>query len=234
MTMGDPDSVVRISRRQVLRVFPKTGAALVLGLCFERCGIESETDAWLKIDAAGNIDIVVARSEMGQGVRTALPMIVAEELEADWSKIRVLPALADRGRYGDQTTGGSLSIRTSWKRLRRVGATARTMLVSAAAGEWSVPEKECRAEVGYVIHAASGRRLGYGELAKAAARQGVPQRVRLKEASEFRLVGQPIKRLDTPAKVRGRAKFGIDVRIPNMVFAALARPPPVWRPSRWL
>jgi isoquinoline 1-oxidoreductase beta subunit len=235
MKSQEADAAVVISRRQVLSVFPQAGVAFVLGFCLDGCGMGERRghgwvepvppDTWLKIDAQGNVDVVVARSEMGQGVRTALPMVVAEELEADWSRIRVVPALADRQRYGDQTTGGSLSIRTSWKRLRRVGATARTMLVAAAAEKWSVAEQECNAEAGYVIHNGSRQRLGYGDLAEAASQREVPRSVKVKEPAEFRLLGKPLKRLDTPGKVRGEAKFGIDVRVPNMAFAALARCP---------
>ena len=235
MKAQDVDSAVLISRRQVLGVFPQAGVAFVLGFCLDGCGMGERRgrgwvepvrpDTWLKIDAHGNVDVVVARSEMGQGVRTALPMLVAEELEADWSKVRVVPALADRRRYGDQTTGGSLSIRTSWRRLRRAGATARTMLVAAAAEMWSVPEQECTAEAGYVIHNDSGRRFAYGDLAEAASQRKVPRTVKVKEPAEFRLLGKPLKRLDTAGKACGEAEFGIDVRVANMAFAVLARRP---------
>ncbi len=181
-------------------------------------------NVFLEIDGEGVITIWVSKSEMGQGVRTALPMILADELEADWSKVRLRQADADP-KYGDQGTGGSTSLSDMWKPLRKAGAQGREMLVGAAAEQWGVPAAECRAESGAVLHAASGRRLGYGALAAAAAARPVPESPALKPASEFRLIGKGKPNLDTPAKVTGRASYGLDVRLPGMRFAVIARCP---------
>ncbi len=161
---------------------------------------------------------------MGQGVRTALPMIVADELEADWSKVQVRQADADP-KYGDQGTGGSMTVSDMWKPLRKAGAQAREMLVATAAERWGVPAAECRAERGAVLHTASGRRVGYGDLATDAAKRPVPAEPRLKPQSEYKLIGTSVPNLDTPNKVTGRAMYGIDTRLPGMRFAMIARCP---------
>jgi CO/xanthine dehydrogenase Mo-binding subunit len=181
-------------------------------------------NAWLRIDGDGTVTVTVAKSEMGQGVLTALPMILAEELDADWSNIKVEQALADK-KYGDMGTGGSTSVRTSWEALRTAGATARAMLVSAAAKRWGVPESACRTENSGVIHVPTGRKLAYGELAGEAAILPVPAKVALKVPKDFRIVGKRIPRVDTPSKVNGTAQFGIDIRIPGMLYAAVAQCP---------
>ena len=162
-------------------------------------------NAWLRIDGDGTVTVTVAKSEMGQGVLTALPMILAEELDADWSNIKVEQALADK-KYGDMGTGGSTSVRTSWEALRTAGATARAMLVSAAAKRWGVPESACRTENSGVIHVPTGRKLAYGELAGEAAILPVPAKVALKVPKDFRIVGKRIPRVDTPSKVNGTAR----------------------------
>ncbi len=186
-------------------------------------------NAWLRIATDGTVTVTVAKSEMGQGVRTALPMIVAEELEADWSQLRAEPAtVAGTGSgetYGNMTTGGSSSVRGSWERLRQAGAVAREMLVSAAAQTWGVDRRACRAENGTVVHAASGRRLTYGQLAETAAKQAVPEHVPLKDPKQFRIVGQRLPRLDTPSKVNGSAQYGFDVKVPGMLIAMVERCP---------
>jgi isoquinoline 1-oxidoreductase beta subunit len=181
-------------------------------------------NAYLKITPDGRITIVVARSEMGQGVRTALPMILAEELEADWKQITIEQAGAST-LYGDQTTGGSASVRTTWDPMRKAGAAAREMLISAAALEWGVPRSTCKAENSAVVHAASNRRLTYGQLASKASAQPIPSEMALKQAKDYQIVGQPLPRLDTPSKVDGTAEFGIDFRTPGMKYAVLARCP---------
>ncbi|MBU3736713.1 MAG: xanthine dehydrogenase family protein molybdopterin-binding subunit, partial [Methylobacterium sp.] len=156
------------------------------------------------------------------------PMLIAEELEADWSKIRVetapVAAVYNHTGFGMQLTGGSTSIPSSWEQLRKVGASARVLLVRAAAQQWSVPESECRAANGQVMHAA-GRQLRYGQLADAAARLPLPDQVPLKPPKDFKLIGKPLKRLDTPAKINGSAQFGLDVTLPGMLTVLIARSP---------
>jgi isoquinoline 1-oxidoreductase beta subunit len=187
-------------------------------------------NAFLAIDPAGNVTIWLTRSEMGQGVTTSLPMLIAEELDADWSRVRVEQAIAGEQDYGGMGTAGSSSVSANWIELRRAGAVARAMLIGAAAKAWDVAERECTTEAGFVVHAASARRMGYGELAQQAASIRAPLQPKLKEPSEFRLIGKSPRRLDTAAKVSGEARYGIDVRIPGMRFAVLARCP-VWRGS---
>ncbi len=163
---------------------------------------------------------------MGQGVRTALPMILAEELEADWKQIEIEQAGAST-LFGDQTTGGSASIHTTWDPMRKAGATAREMLISAAALTWGMPRSSCVAENGRIRHSASGSSLAYGELASKAAALPIPVDVPLKQSKDYKIVGQRLARLDTPAKVKGDAIFGIDFRLPGMKFAVLSRCPTI-------
>ncbi len=219
-----------LSRRDFLTAGVAAGAGLVIGFYLPHgnsSGAARDTftpNAYLKITPDGKITIVVARSEMGQGVRTSLPMILAEELEADWKQIEIEQAGAST-LYGDQTTGGSASVRTTWDPMRKAGAAAREMLISAAALEWSVPRSGCKAENSAVVHAASNRRLTYGQLATKATAQPIPSDVPLKQAKDYQIVGKPVARLDTPSKVDGTAAFGIDFRVPGMKYAVLARCP---------
>jgi CO/xanthine dehydrogenase Mo-binding subunit len=180
-------------------------------------------NAYLRIDPAGKITIVVARTEMGQGVRTSLPMILAEELEADWKQIAIEQAGAST-LFGDQSTGGSASVRTTWDPMRKAGAQAREMLISAAAQEWKVARDTCKAEDSFVLHLKSSRKLSYGSLASQAAKLPVPDNPPLKSEG-FKIVGKRLPRLDTPSKVDGSAIYGIDFRVPDMKYAALARCP---------
>jgi isoquinoline 1-oxidoreductase beta subunit len=176
----------------------------------------------------GTVTIVCHRSEMGQGVRTGMPMIVADELEADWKRVRVMQAPGDEKRFGNQDTDGSRSTRHFFEPMRRCGAAARTMLEAAAAARWGVPVSEVEAKNHQVVHAKSGRRAGYGSLAKDAAKQAVPGReaVRLKDPSQFRYIGKgQLKLVDAPDMVSGRARYGIDTRLPGMLYAVVARPP---------
>ncbi|HYO73455.1 MAG TPA: xanthine dehydrogenase family protein molybdopterin-binding subunit [Archangium sp.] len=193
---------------------------------------EARLNTWLRIAPDGLITIYVAKSEMGQGIFTSMPMLIAEELEADWSRIRVEPAPSGvEFNYTGapfEITGGSMSVRTTWEILQRIGATARHMLVAAAAQQWGVPAESCRAEQGQVIHAATGRKAGYGELTAAAAAlpvSALPKEPKLKAPSEYKLVGKPMKRLDTPAKVSGKPLFGIDVAVPEMRYGAVRHSP---------
>lgn len=186
-------------------------------------------NAFIHIAADDSITIVVNKSEMGQGVYTSLPMLVAEELEADWSRIRVesapVAAVYNHTGFGMQLTGGSTSIPSSWEQLRRVGASARVLLIRAAAQQWGVPESECHAEMSQVIHAKSGRKSSYGALAAAAANLPLPDNVPLKQPKDFKLLGKPMKRLDTPEKINGSARFGLDVYLPGMLTVLIARSP---------
>jgi isoquinoline 1-oxidoreductase beta subunit len=221
-----------IGRREFLKLFGVAGTGLVIGIRLgagEALAAESTAagfapNAFLRIDANGSVTIWVTRSELGQGPRTALPMLVAEELEADWRRVRIEPAILDR-KYGNQGTGGSMSVRESWIPLRKAGAAAREMLIAAAAAAWAVPPSACHARAGEVIHAKSGRRLAYGALVKRAARLPVPADPPLKEPKDFRILGTPVARLDTPSKVDGSARFGLDMKVPGMLFAAVARSP---------
>jgi isoquinoline 1-oxidoreductase subunit beta len=216
-----------LSRREFVAAGVAAGAGLVIGFYLPHGNSSGSTfapNAYLKITPDGKITIVVARSEMGQGVRTSLPMILAEELEADWKQITIAQAGAST-LYGDQTTGGSASVRTTWDPMRKAGAAAREMLISAAALEWGVARSACKAENSAVVHAPSNRRLTYGQLAGKASAQPIPTDVPLKQAKDYQIVGKSVPRLDTPSKVDGTATFGIDFRVPGMKYAVLARCP---------
>ena len=176
----------------------------------------------------GTVTIVCHRSEMGQGVRTGMPMIVADELEADWKRVRVAQAPGDEKKYGNQDTDGSRSTRHFFDPMRRCGAAARMMLESAAAKQWNVPVSEVAAKNHEVVHKPSGKKLGYGALAKAAANEPVPARetLRLKDPKDFRYIGKGnLKLVDAPDIVTGKAKYGIDTRLDGMLYAVVARPP---------
>src|SRR5271169_1006586 len=191
-----------LSRREFVTAGVAAGAGLVIGFYLPRgasSGKESfSPNAYLRITPDNKVTIVVARSEMGQGVRTALPMILAEELEADWKEIEVEQAGAST-LFGDQTTGGSASIRTTWDPMRKAGAAAREMLISAAALNWGVPRSACTAESGHIKHAATNRSLSYGDLVEKAATLPIPTDVTLKQNKDYKLVGQRLARLDSPA-----------------------------------
>jgi len=222
-----------LTRREFLHSSAVGSAGLVIAFYLptqtelHAVGMQSSLrpNTWLQIDPEDDVTIWVGKSEMGQGVRTSLPMIVAEELDADWTRVRIEPALADVRKYGNQGTGGSTSVRTSWELLRKAGAQARAMLIAAAAKSWEVAPGSCRTENGSVVHDLSGRRARYGSLAVAAAKLPVPEKPPLKNARDFRIVGQSLPRLDIPAKVDGSAQYGIDVRLPSMLFAVVARCP---------
>src|SRR2546430_8258547 len=186
-------------------------------------------NAWLRIGTDESVLVMVDRSEMGQGVATSLPMLLAEELEADWSKIKIEFAPADKAyinpMFGMQGTGGSTSVRAAYTPLRKAGAAAREMLVTAAAETWGVDKTQCRAELGAVIHTPSKRRLTFGKLAAKAATVPLPHDVPLKEPKDWKILGTRVRRLGTPPKVDGSAQFGIDVKVPGMLVAVIARSP---------
>lgn len=231
-----------MQRREFLRLSATAAGGLSLAVSVAACRNDGATasagtafapDAWIRIAGDGTVTVVLARSEMGQGVSTALPMLVAEELEADWESLRVEQAPAHEAygntalQAGVMMTGGSSSVREAWEPLRRAGATARTLLIAVAAGDWGVPATECRAERGAVLHTRSERRAGFGELATRAAALPVPHDVPLKDPADWRLIGRSLGRRDNPDVVTGRATFGLDVRLPGMLYASVERAP-VW------
>ena len=187
-----------------------------------------QPNAWVKIGTDNSVTIICHRSEMGQGTYTSMPMLVAEELEVDLRAVKIEMAPADPAYInkllGGQLTGGSTSVRDAYTTLRQAGAQARMMLVSAAAKEWNVPESDCRAQNGQVL-SKGGKKFFYGQLAEKAAALPVPKDPPLKPASDFKIVGKPVRRLDTPAKVTGKAGFGLDVELPGMLIASLAQCP---------
>jgi isoquinoline 1-oxidoreductase beta subunit len=225
------------------REFIKTGAAIGGGLLVslyspvtggptsvsaaEEKGVA--LNAFVRIGTDESVTVISAHSEMGQGIYTSLPMLLNEELEANWSNIRVESAPVDKvynhPLFGMQMTGGSTTSPAEWKRYREMGATARLILVAAAAAKWNVEAASCHVEKGVVIHAASGKRATYGSLADAAAKLTPPANVPLKSPKDFTLIGKSTHRLDTPSKVNGSAQFGLDVIRPGMLTAVVARPP---------
>ena len=234
--------VVNVSRRRFMQNAAALGAFAVAGGFVpaaraadpEKFGADGMPHGWvdnplvfIAIDSNGIVSIVCHRSEMGQGVRTGMPMIVADELEADWSKVRVVQAPGDEERYGNQDTDGSRSTRHFFMPMRRCGAAARQMLEAAAAAQWKVPVSEVQAKNGEIIHAKTGRKLGYGALAKAAATMPVPRmgEIKLKDPSQFRYIGSDkIKLLDAPDITTGKAQYAQDTRLPGMMYAVVARP----------
>ena len=233
------NEILNCGRRDFLKTGVLAGGGLVLGLYLPPFGRAAEAaqashsafapNAFLRIGTDDAVTVIVNHSEMGQGIYTALPMIVAEELDADWSKVRIEAAPVDPAynhtRFGMQMTGGSTSTWSEWDRLRKAGAVARAMLIAAAAEIWNVDPPSCHARNGQVVHAASGRRLSYGRLAEKASSLTPPQSVTLKDRKDFNLNGKPTKRLDTPEKVNGTGVFGLDVKVPGMLVAVVARPP---------
>ena len=218
------------------REFVETAAGLVIAFHLPS-GIAERTfrpaaapsfspNAWLSIGTDGVVTLTVDKSEMGQGSQTGLAMILAEELEADWSTIRLGPVPENPAGWSRRmSTGGSTAIHTSWEPLRKAGAAAREMLLDAAASTWDVDRASCRAERGAVVHGPSKRRLTYGRLVAKAAKLPVPKDPPLKDSKDFRLLGTRVPRLDTPAKVDGSAVFGIDVKVPGMLVASIERCP---------
>ena len=229
--------IAPIDRRAFLASVAAVGGSLVLGfdvplgppLLRAETGAP-EITAWIVIEPDDTVIVRVARSEMGQGSFTALPMLVAEELECDWSKVKAefVPPEENLRRsrvWGDMSTGGSRSIRASQDYLRKAGATAREMLIAAAAGEWNVAASECRAHNSVITHVPTGRTVTFGRIARAAARVPPPKDIRLKDPKDWKLAGTPRKRLETIDKVQGKPIYAIDVRVPNMLHAAVIQSP---------
>lgn len=226
-----------LSRRHFLQVGAAAGGGLIIGVALGTPELASAEiaatlapNAFVRVDTNGMVTVVTPYVEMGQGTYTAVPMLVAEELEVEMSSVRYEHAPPNEKLYanpiiGVQMTGGSTSIRASYEPLRRAGAAARIMLLQAAAQRWSVPESECHALNGEIIHAPSGRRSRYGVLVGDAARLPVPEKPALKAQSAFKVIGTRTKRLDSAGKVNGSAVYGIDVKLPGMKFATLAQSP---------
>src|SRR5437660_9679812 len=185
-----------------------------------------QPNVYLAIDTDGTAYIIAHRSEMGSGSRTALPRIVADELDADWARVKLVQATGD-DKYGAKDTDGSQSVRSFFDTLRESGATARLMLIRAAAAQWSVPPTECSTNLHTVVHKASGKKLGYGELAAAAAKLEVPKKgeVTLKPRSEWRYIGKGTVSYDLKDMCTGKAAYGQDTRMEGMLYASVARPP---------
>jgi isoquinoline 1-oxidoreductase beta subunit len=231
--------MIAVSRREFVTAVTAAGGALLLGYRAEGAQRAASTastssgfapNAFIRIAPEGGVTLIMPQAEMGQGVHTSLSMLLAEELEVAPSQIRLEHAPADNTRYanqffGEQMTGASSSVRAFYEPLRRAGATARTMLVAAAAASWNVDPASCRALKGAVTHTPTRRTLTYGALATRAAALPVPDKVTLKDPKDFTLIGTPAKRLDTPSKVNGTAQYGIDVRLPGMLIATVAASP---------
>src|SRR5215470_5740562 len=226
----------RLSANVTRRVFLANAAAASASLFFAfrlplrtytGAGPDSKSfapNAFLEIASNGNVTIWCAKSEVGQGVRTSLPMIVAEELGCDWRRVTVAQADLDP-KYGDQLTGGSLSVRTSYADLRKAGAAARETLLAAGAKQWNVSPSECSVENGSVLHPPTARKIAFEKLIFAASALTSPANPPLKKFSDFTLVGKPTRRTDTKLKITGAAQFGIDTQIPGMLVTSIERCP---------
>lgn len=225
----------KLNRRGFLQAGATAAGGLMIGFYLpEKSRLDAQTaaapaklNAFVRVGADDSVTLMIHKSEMGQGTVTSLSMLLAEELECDWKKIRnefpdVDPAYAGGGMMGAY---GSLSVRTSWQPLRQAGAQAREMLIGAAAKQWGVDKSQCKAENNSVINTATNAKLSFGSLADAAAKQPVPTGIKLKDSSQYRLIGTSMKRLDTAAKVSGKATFGLDVKRPGMLYASLERCP---------
>src|SRR5664279_3255825 len=229
-----------LSRRKFLRTAGLSGTALFLGFYFPAAAkagqvtsetalnnveFEIEMNAWILIDTSGRVTLVDHRAEMGQGSFQSVPQIISEELEVELSNINVIFAKGHQKKYGSQITGGSSTIRGSYINLLTLGASARILLIQAAAAKWNVPVAECYAKNATVFHKQTNRSFHYGELVVDASKLEAPKNVKLKPRSEYTLIGKPLHRRDTPMKTNGSAVFGLDKRIPGMVFAAVERNP---------
>ena len=227
-----------ISRRNFIKVSGIAGTGLCIGFYFPAIAREAkivnaaggtveevELNAWVRIDTSGKVTLLSHRAEMGQGVYQSLPQIIAEELEVNLAEVNIIFAQGDNKKYGSQITGGSSSVRSSYKNLLRLGATAREMLIQAAATKWGVAKADCYAEAGHVIHKPTGRKVHYGELVVDASKLDAPKDVKLKTRSEYKLIGKPLQRQDTASKTNGTAVFGLDKKIPGMLYASVERNP---------
>lgn len=227
-----------INRRNFIRLSGMTGAALSLGFYFPAKGKEAEIlkteaagdmgielNAWITIDTSGKVTIVNHRSEMGQGSFQAVPQIIAEELEVNLDNVNIIFGVGNSAKYGSQITGGSSTVRGTYKKLLRLSASAREMLKQAAANRWGVALSDCYAENGQVIHRPTGKKLGYGDLVTEASKLEPPKDVELKDPKDYKILRKPLPRQDTPMKVNGKAVFGLDKKLPGMLYAVVERNP---------
>src|SRR5204862_153503 len=223
------------ARRKFLKQSAAIGGGLSVGFNIpgalaQKAGVAVEINAWVVIRPDDAIIIRYARSEMGQGSMTSAPMLVAEELECDWRRVQIEYASENanvkrKRAWGDMAAVGSRTIRNSQEYLRKAGATAREMLIAAAAQQWGVPASECSASHSFLTHGAGGRRLSFGQGADAAAKLEPPKDVKLKDPKDWKLIGKSVKRIDIPDTVIGRQRYGIDVQLPGMLYAAIAQCP---------
>lgn len=225
---------ILLSRRTLLRASALVGGGFALSASFPMLAHAAESDAapaalnaFITIDPAGIITIIGKNPEIGQGIKTMLPMLIAEELDADWDQVRIEQGHTDAARYGPQLAGGSFATPVNWVPMRQTGAAARAMLIAAAAQRWGVDAASLRTEPSRVVDPASGRSLGYGDLASAAAAMPVPApaSLQLKNTSDFRIIGKSVGGIDSPRIVRGEPIFGVDTQLPGMVYAAYERSP---------
>ncbi|MFZ2906845.1 MAG: xanthine dehydrogenase family protein molybdopterin-binding subunit [Cyclobacteriaceae bacterium] len=233
-------SVKNISRRNFIRISGLSGAALTIGFSLPTFGNETasqllsaasaenlgvELNAWVSVDATGKVTIMSHRAEMGQGAYQAVPQMIAEELEVDLNQVNIVFAPGNAKKYGSQITGGSSTVRSAYKNLMRMGASAREMFIEAAARKWNVIKSECFAENGNVIHRPSGKKLSYGDLVQEASKLSPPQDVKLKDPADYKIIRKPLMRQDMPLKTNGSAVFGMDKKIPGMLYAVVERNP---------
>jgi isoquinoline 1-oxidoreductase beta subunit len=214
-----------VTRRGFLQVAATAAGGLLVSLGHGQTGETFQPNGFIRIEPDGAITIWNKQPEIGQGVLTALPMMAAEEMDADWSKVHAAQGDLDTKRFGGQGSGGSDSISSEGQQMRNAGAAARWLLVQAAARRWGVPAEECVTERSVVSHAATGRRAGYGELAADAARLTPPKEIPLKHPEQFRLIGTRVPRVDAREIVSGRSGYGFDVRRPGMLFASIEKCP---------
>jgi isoquinoline 1-oxidoreductase subunit beta len=230
--------IVNLGPLDFIKTGPLSGGGLVLGFSLSKPGTMGggragsagpfDLNAFVRIGSDDRVTFIINKSELGQGIYTALSMLAAEELECDWDKVRIESAPVDpiynHTTFGMQMTGGSTSVASEWVRMRQMGAAAREMLLSAAAATWKVDKARCLVEKGMVIHS-SGKKLTFGQLAEKASALPVPEKILLKNPLDFKRVGRPTKRLDTPVKTNGTAVFSLDVQVPGVLTALIARPP---------
>lgn len=227
-----------ISRRNFIKLSGMTSVGLTVGYYMPALGKESELmkletaeslgielNAWISIDTSGKVTIVNHRAEMGQGSFQSVPQIIAEELEVDINQVNIVFGKGNQKLYGSQVTGGSSTVRGSYKKLLRLSASAREMLIEAAAKKWGVNSSDCVAENGFVIHKSSGKKLGYGELVQDASKLEPPKTVVLKNPKDYKVLRKPLPRQDTPLKTNGKAIFGLDKKLPGMLYAMVERSP---------
>lgn len=227
-----------LSRRNFIKISGMSGAVLALGFSIPSAAKETtivntaiasangiELNAWIRIDTTGKVTIINHRAEMGQGAYQAVPQIIAEELEVDLNNVDIIFAEGNGAKYGSQVTGGSTTVRGTYKKLLQLSATAREMLIQVAAKRWNTVPAECYAENGSVFHRSSGKKIGYGELVADASRLEPPKDVALKHIRDYKILRKPLPRQDTPLKVNGKATFGMDMKLPGMLYAVVERNP---------